>query len=287
VNGIADQCDGMRCDMAMLMMNPIFDRTWGPRAGARPEQEYWPEIIGTVRKRHPHVLFIAEAYWDLEWVLQQQGFDYCYDKCLYDRLEHNQAEQVRLHLCADLSYQERLVRFIENHDEPRAAATFAQPKARAAAVTFSSLPGAKLFHEGQLEGRRVRLPVFLRRRPEEVPDRALQMFYKTLLQALSSADLKDGEWHLCERSGWPDNGSYQNLVAWCWRGAEQRHLIVVNLSESRSQGLVLVPWSDVAGRIWQLTDVLSGERFERQGQELLNPGLYVDLEPWAHHFLRF
>ncbi len=179
VLAIADQCDGMRCDMAMLMMNPIFERTWGSRAGQKPGREYWVELIRAVRERHPKVLFVAEAYWDLEWELQQQGFNYCYDKRLYDRLEHGPAEQVRLHLCADLAYQEKLVRFIENHDEPRAAATFGYQKARAVAVTFATVPGAKLFHEGQFEGYRVRLPVFLRRRPEEVPDRNLRVFYKT------------------------------------------------------------------------------------------------------------
>ena len=33
---IASQCDGVRCDMAMLLMNTIFERTWGNRAGSRP-----------------------------------------------------------------------------------------------------------------------------------------------------------------------------------------------------------------------------------------------------------
>ena len=30
---IAEQCDGVRCDMAMLVMNDTFARTWGARAG--------------------------------------------------------------------------------------------------------------------------------------------------------------------------------------------------------------------------------------------------------------
>ena len=256
VGSIAGQCDGMRCDMAMLLMTPIFERTWGHRGGPRPENEYWPEVIQGVRKRYPDVLFIAEAYWDKEWELQQQGFDYCYDKRLYDRLEHDPAEQVRLHLCADLAYQEKLVRFIENHDEPRAAATFSFEKERAAAITASTLQGARLFHEGQFEGRRVRLPVFLRRRPEEVPDKSLQEFYKSLLQALRSKDLREGEWTLCERTGWADNDSYLNVVAWCWQQGADRHLIVVNLSGVRSQTMVRLPWGDLAGRPWRLTDPL-------------------------------
>ena len=167
VSSIASQCDGIRCDMAMLLLNSIFERTWGSRAGQRPATEYWRDLIPAVKKTYPDFLFIAEAYWDLEWELQQQGFDFCYDKRLYDRLEHDNAESVRLHLCADLAYQAKLLRFIENHDEPRAAATFSSAKERAAAVTIATLPGARLFHEGQFEGRKIRLPVFLGRRPAE------------------------------------------------------------------------------------------------------------------------
>jgi len=33
VSAIAEQCDGVRCDMAMLMMNDIFRRTWGSGPG--------------------------------------------------------------------------------------------------------------------------------------------------------------------------------------------------------------------------------------------------------------
>ena len=140
---IAQQCDGIRCDMAMLMLNQVFDRTWHGRAGLRPATEYWVDVITAAKRNHPGFLFIAEAYWDLEWELQQHGFDFCYDKKLYDRLEHSNAESVRLHLCADLAYQNKLLRFLENHDEPRAAATFSPAKQRALAVTVATLPGTQ------------------------------------------------------------------------------------------------------------------------------------------------
>ena len=168
LSDIAGQCDGVRCDMAMLLLNNIFERTWGLRAGAKPETNYWPEVIPAIKKENPDFKFIAEAYWDLEWELQQQGFDYCYDKRLYDRIEHDSANSVIGHLSGDLDYQDKLVRFIENHDEPRAAAVFTPEKERAAAVLVATLPGAKLFHEGQFEGRKVRLPVFLGRRPKGI-----------------------------------------------------------------------------------------------------------------------
>ncbi len=310
LNVVADQCDGMRCDMAMLLLGSVFERTWGGRAGRRPPEEYWSEVISAVRSQHPTVLFLAEAYWDLEWQLQQLGFDYCYDKRLYDRLTHDNAESVRLHLSAGLDYQDKLVRFIENHDEPRAAATFSPEKERVAALTMMTLPGAKLVYEGQFEGWRVRPPVFLARRPVEPVDLDLQAFYHRLLAIVVSAPirpvnaatqlvlrtqagrkekesgLREGEWQLCERTGWPDNSSYLNLVAWCWDQREVRYLVVVNLSDYRSQAHVQLPWSNLAGRTWQLTDVLSGDIFERDGSEMQSAGLYVDLPAWKFHFLR-
>ena len=287
VSSIAGQCDGIRCDMAMLLLNSIFERTWGSRAGKRPATEYWHDLIPAVKKTHPDFLFVAEAYWDLEWELQQQGFDFCYDKRLYDRLEHGNVKSVRQHLCADLAYQAKLLRFIENHDEPRAAATFSAAKERAAAVTIATLPGARLFHEGQFEGRKIRLPVFLGRRPAELADQALQVFYHWLLDAIDAPVFRDGQWALCNCAGWPDNPSYQNLVAWTWVKDNDRHLIIVNLSDSAAQARVQVPWEELRGKTWRLVDGLSGETYDRNGDEIRDPGLFVDLKPWNYHFLWF
>jgi hypothetical protein len=282
---IAGQCDGVRCDMAMLMLNSVFERTWGNRAGQRPATEYWVDAISAVKKAHPDFLFMAEVYWDLERELQQQGFDYCYDKRLYDRLEKEGAESVRLHLQADMAYQEKLVRFIENHDEPRALSTFSPQKARAAAVVIANVPGAKLFHEGQFEGRKVRLPVFLGRRPDEPVDPDLPDFYRTLLKAASSERMRNGAWQLCEGTGWPDNASYRNLIAWCWRSVGEHQLIVVNFSDSGAQGNVQLPWDELTGKSWQMTDLFTGQMYERSGDEMRNPGMYVDLPPWGYHVL--
>jgi glycosidase len=162
---IAGQCDGVRCDMAMLVLPDVFERTWGRRA-----PEFWPAATGRVREQIPGFCFMAEVYWDLEWTLQQQGFDYTYDKRLYDRLREGHARPVREHLHAGLDFQEKLARFLENHDEPRAAASFV-PEAHqaAAAITFLS-PGLRFFHQGQFEGRRARISPHLCRGPEEAVD---------------------------------------------------------------------------------------------------------------------
>jgi len=283
VSNIAEQCDGIRCDMAMLLLNNIFERTWGGRAGAKPASDYWTMIIPAIKKKHRAFLFIAEAYWDLEWELQQQGFDHCYDKKLYDRLEHGDGANVRMHLLADPSYQSGMVRFIENHDEPRAAATFPDGKGRAAAVAVLTLTGAKLLHEGQFEGRKVRLPVFLGRRPAERVDPDLTIFYQKILKEVDRDIFRSGEWRLCERSGWPDNQSFLNILAWCWAKDNERCLVVINYGQETAQARIQVTWDELRGKTWRLSDALSGETYDRSGDEMRNAGLYVDLKPWQYH----
>ena len=278
---IAGQCDGIRCDMAMLMMNSVFARTWGLRAGPEPAKEYWPALIQSVRKKYPDFLFLAEAYWGLEWQLQQQGFDFCYDKRLYDRLKHENAESVRLHLCAERSYQDKLVRFIENHDEPRAAEAFPSEKAFAAAVTAATIPGARLFHEGQFDGRRIRFPVFLGRRPAEPVDPDVKSFYDRLLDILGSDCLRNGRWRLCKRIGSPDAAGDEKLVAWCWRNDRESYLIVVNLSEAPAEGQVQLAWNDPTNGVSSWTDLFTGNVHAIKGDQLS-----ADLPPWGFYILK-
>jgi glycosidase len=283
---IAGQCDGIRCDMAMLMMNDVFYRTWGARAGERPRDDFWTTVIPAVKKDHPEFIFIAEVYWDLEWALQQQGFDYCYDKRLYDRVVQDNAGNVRLHLTAALFFQEKLIRFIENHDEPRAAALFTADKERAAALVVLTLPGARLLHQGQFEGFRIRLPVFLQRRPVETPDLQLRSFYLRLIAAVHNDLFRIGRWLLCESTEENGHTDSQNILAWLWTFWPEHRLIVVNFSDKHAQARIRVPDEDLMGLTWHLTDVLSNEEIDANGNEMNNPGLYVDLEPWEGHLYR-
>jgi hypothetical protein len=281
---IADQCDGVRCDMAMLLTNDVFSRTWGTRVGPPPNSEYWPTVIDGVHESYPEFLFLAEAYWDMEWALMQQGFDYCYDKRLYDRLAAGEVGQLWQHLLADNGYQNALVRFVENHDEPRAVTAFGSRRAPAVAVAALTQTGARLIHQGQLQGRRVRLPVFLGRFPAEPVDPELEVFYRGLLGALSDPTFRGGRWVLGDRRGWPGNDSFERLVAWSWHG-DTRWLIVVNLSDDTATGLIRAPFADLSGHHWQLVDPTQNITFDRDGADLVD-GLYVELAAWRWHLLR-
>ena len=277
---IAGQCDGVRCDMAMLVLPEVFERTWGIKA-----QAFWPEATRVVRERFANFRFMAEVYWDLEWTLQQQGFDYTYDKRLYDRLRDGHARPVREHLRAEIDFQNRLARFLENHDEPRAAATFAREVHEAAAIVTYLSPGLRFFHQGQFEGRKKRVSPHLGRAPNEPADWRLAAFYKGLLAVLTRTVVRDGTWRLLEPSpAWEGNGTSDAFVACAWHGGgPERLVVVVNYASHQSQCYVRLPFDDLAGSAWELEDLTAEAVYERDGDDLNVRGLYLDMRPWQYH----
>jgi hypothetical protein len=276
---IAGQCDGVRCDMAMLVLPDIFERTWG-----MPSQPFWSKATQQVRERVPGFCFMAEVYWDLEWTLQQQGFDYTYDKRLYDRLHAGEARPVREHFLAGLDYQNKMARFLENHDEPRTAATFPTEKHEAAAVLTFLSPGLRFFHQGQFEGRTKRISPHLVRGPVEPTDVELQQFYAHLLDVLRHTLVRSGQWQLLECvPAWDGNGSSDAFIAFVWQNpAGEPLLVAVNYAPHQSQCHVHLPFSNLGGQL-RFRDLLSTASYERDGNELQSRGLYLDLAPWQYH----
>lgn len=287
---IAGMCDGVRCDMAMLLLPDIFARTWGPLSapydGAEPvDSSFWPEAIAAVRQLYPEFLFIAEVYWDLEHILLQQGFDFTYDKRFYDSLVSRDTTGVRRHLLADREFQRKLVRFLENHDEPRAAHVFHPEIHRAAAVATFLSPGLRLFHDGQLHGRKVRLSVHLARRPDEALDQDLAEFYQNLLYSLARPEVQNGHWRLLEcRPAWEGNPTWEQFIASVWEGESSKRLLaVVNYASHAGQCYVPLPFLDMQGKSYILRDMLSVHCYERHGDDMTRRGLYLDMPAWGYH----
>jgi hypothetical protein len=225
------------------------------------------------------------VYWDLEWTLQQQGFDYTYDKRLYDRLREGHARPVRDYLRADPDYQKKMVRFLENHDEPRAAATFAPGVHEAAAVvTFLSM-GMRFFHQGQFEGRKKRISPHLIRAPKEPIDETLHQFYDRLLAVLRRRTVRDGQWRLLDCvPAWDGNGTWDSFLAFAWQGSgDDRLLVTVNYAANPSQCYVRLPFPDLTGRAVRLKDLMSPAGYDRDGNDLLSRGLYLDMPAWSYH----
>jgi hypothetical protein len=277
---IAGQCEGVRCDMAMLVLPDVFERTWGVKS-----QPFWPSATQRVRERTPDFCFMAEVYWDLEWTLQHQGFDYTYDKRLYDRLRDRHVKAIREHFWAGLDYQNKLARFLENHDEPRAAATFPHGVHEAAAVITYLSPGLRFFHQGQLEGRTKRISPHLIRAPHEPIDQELKSFYEKLMTLLHAPVVREGRWQLLDcLAAWDGNWTCECIMAFSWQGpTEKRLLVVVNEAAHQSQCQVRLPFPDLGGRTWRLRDRLGEASYDRDGDSLQSWGLYMDMAPWNYH----
>ena len=237
---IAGWCDGVRCDMAMLVLPEVFERTWGISS-----QPFWPHVTETIRQAQPGFVFMAEVYWGLERTLQAQGFDYTYDKRLYDFLGDRNIQLAGEYLWADLEYQGKSVRFLENHDEQRAAVVFSAagtatgPHQAAAILTYLS-PGLRFFHYGQLEGWSIKIPVQLGRGPQQPSDPAIQGFYTRLLEILHMPLVRQGNWRLlaCDSPA----GS---CIAFAWEAADGHRLIgVVNYADKPALCVVYLPWEE-------------------------------------------
>lgn len=205
---ISRHADGVRCDMAMLVLRDYIRNQWYPAVSEewfdeRMPAEFWQEAISEVKKSRPDFTFIAETYWDKEQQLLDLGFDLAYEKKLYDALAARSAEQVNERLSMNIEQLRHSLAFIENHDEPRAASIFAAKDNLAAAALLLSLPASSLICEGQMEGKRERLPV-QRIKPltDEVEDADLKRAYSEILAITSQQVFRRGSFTLFDSRVW-------------------------------------------------------------------------------------
>ena len=236
---VAALCDGVRCDMAMLSLNKVQRDTWWEFIGGdMPKQEFWKQALTAVRAEHPEFIFIAEVYWGLEWDIQELGFDYTYDKTLYDRLRFSSAQDIRGHLGAEHLFQMRSIRFIANHDEEDSLKAFGREKSLAAGAIIATLPGSRLFHLYQLLGRTGRVPIQYIN-DDFRTDGAVEAYYRKLLHITSDPAFHGGQWMLCKVDPSGDESS-KNILSWSWKQLKTGKLIVINYSGAPAKGRVFV-----------------------------------------------
>lgn len=289
---VAAKCDGVRCDMAMLLLNDVFAKTWAhlPTDGPSLALEFWPDAIQETKQAQPGFIFMAEVYWGLEGRLQLLGFDYTYDKALYDDLIwRHAAEAQRKLLSHPTDYLTRSIHFLENHDEPRVAEKLSPAENRAAALAILGLPGMRFLHEGQLTGAKIKMPVQLGCRPVEPVQSEIQTAYAKLLATLKKSFVGQGGGQLlAPRVAWEGNPTSQNFIVTLWPGGKTHFdLVVVNLAEHRSQCYVPLPVAGLAEHHWTMRDLLGDEHYERVGSDLAQQGLYLDLPGYGAQIFRF
>jgi hypothetical protein len=277
---IAAHCDGVRCDMAMLQLNNIFDGIWRWLLGGTPvpRQEFWSAARAAV----PDLTLLAEAYWGTEGRLVDLGFSFVYAKDFYDAVRDQDMGGLRSRLGAPATWQAHLARFMENHDEPRCAAVFGNNRIAAAATIMGTLPGMRFYQQGEELGLKIRTPIELRIVAEEPPDPLRQSFFAKLLAATRANAFHDGAWSLIQITG-DNEQTAGNLFAWQWRSQDSWKLIVVNLSDVTSQGRVHLNGNIDPARDYNLTDAIGDPRYLRHGAEIQEIGLFVRLDSYRAH----
>ncbi len=274
---VASLCDGVRCDMAMLTLNKVHRDTWWEFIGGNlPKEEFWSVALQKVREERPDFKFIAEVYWGLEWEIQQMGFDYTYDKVLYDRLRFSDPESIKAHLGAEHLYQMRSIRFTANHDEEESLKAFGRDKSLAASTIIATLPGARMIYFFQMMGHPVRVPIqyvkdFFR---EDAPIRA---YYEKLLKIASKPAFHGGQWSLTDVRNCGGDGSSRNILCWTWKQMNTASTVLINYSAAPAQCLLKVKAAGGDGK--QLTEEFSGEQISVTPQ-LREQGFEVKLNPF-------
>lgn len=291
LKSIAAYCDGVRCDMAMLSLNNVFHNTWrgviDEQKYPKPETEFWADAISEVKKEYPGFIFIAESYWDLEWDLQQLGFDFTYDKKLLDRLKDGTPASIRDHLKADMGYQYKSVRFIENHDEERSVVTFGRERVIPAALIMSTIPGMRLYFEGQFSGKKTKLPVQLIREPKENVVGFIREGYHRILKIANLPIFHEGEFTaLNPLPAWYNNDTFDNIIAFQWKLNGEHAVVVVNYSPVTSQCRLKM---NVEGcdENFELNDLLNNKIYMRSSEEVVRQGLYVELAAYQSHIFLY
>jgi glycosidase len=277
---IAAHCDGVRCDMAMLHLSEIFEKIWGHLLrGAKPlEPEFWAKAHGAV----PGLVLLAEAYWGTESQLLDLGFSFVYDKNLYDAVRYFHMGDLHAQLSAPVAYQNRLARFLENHDEGRCASVFGKDRRTSVGTLMGTLPGMRFYHQGELEGTEISLPITLRIGAGTPADPAATAFFTKILRITKDDIFHRGEWNLLTVTTEGDDSS-GNLVVYEWRSDQAWKVIAINVAGSASQGRVHFGDRPLAAKEYAFYDELNDVRYIRSADELRSPGLFVRREGFDAH----
>lgn len=286
-------CDGLRCDMAMLILKAVQKKIWGDTktsGGAKfkePGNEFWEEAIALLKDSYPKAIFIAEVYWGMEEELLKLGFDYVYDKLFYDYLRYEDVPALKSLLRGSQGTSAGRLRFIENHDEGRAISVLGKERSKAAAFMLCLSQGPRLFHQGQLEGFKIRIPVQLLRGPGEKRDQEVFNFYSALLTNFKTLGL----W-LAQTQGvsflpaWKGNDTWGNFLGLFYMIENSFYLAVVNYSQARSQCYCYFDLSGIKAKRPIFRDMLSANEYLREKDDVSVRGLYLDMAFYAFHLFK-
>lgn len=265
---IAQRADGVRCDMAMLLLPDVFERTH------RKDFKYsWSRVIKTIKSNFPNFKFYAEVYWNREAELLDLGFDATYDKSLYDSMVENRFESIYNEL-KNIGRNQRntpqKIRFLENHDEKRSQLVFAErSKTYFSLLCFSE--SILLFHFGQSFGFSKKIPVQMISVDDETIDQELFEFYKRIFSTLKN---RTGTIFIQQLDFTEFNSL--NLLAFQITSNSQKEILIFNPNSIEVSGFLFL---DEVVYTKEIYEVIEDNRYN-QDPELQNKAqVYFKLAP--------
>jgi Alpha amylase, catalytic domain len=225
---IATMCDGVRCDMSMLVESEIFQRTWSNllQRELPPYSSFWQTVIPKIKNLYPNFIFIAEVYWEMEKQMIGSGFDYVYNKSFLDYLIHQDYAKLQ----ANLRYfnVDHCVYFLENHDENRSASTLEKSKISLCVVLLCFLGGIQFFYDQQWQGQSVRNPIQILESQTTQTNLKIELLYKNLLEYTQQSVFEIGKTKIMDTP-------FADLVAIIWEYKDQKTCVFINFGETKRQ----------------------------------------------------
>jgi hypothetical protein len=286
---IASLADGIRCDMAHLIINNAFWDYWKTQLLAwnytESNTEFWSDAISAVKTEYPECIFMAESYGDVLGTLHSFGFDFTYDKDPLDHLRDGNVNEFKSKIWnRDISFARRMAHFTENHDEPRSVANFKGNKkvANSAALALLTLPGLRFVNQDQWNGYANKIDVHLRRAVKEDVDTNVISFYEALWGLLKRSELRSGDF------SFPEFGSCDGFLFWKWSVNASRVLVAINFGSGQGSCRVRCPDAPGGGDdTVHVLELLTGVRYERSAGEMKDPGLYVELQGYSQQVFQY
>jgi len=289
---VASMADAIRCDMAYLLLNDMFQQTWSAELSSwgysRPATEWWADSIKALKQKYPNVILLGEVYSPWPAALQSVGFDYTYDKTLYDKLGAGNLDDIRNWLTSNsVSFTTHSAHFVANHDELRAADYFGSWwRADAAAMIMYTLPGLRFYWMWDMNGYKNKLDVHLRRELSEPSIGDVQNFYSRILKITNNDVFNYGDWVYLPVTGTNDNW---RLIAYRWQYKDQKRLCVINYSDTDGSGYIQLTNADArnGNDTIPVTDLLSNQTYYRSARTMRTQGLFVVVNSWYAQIFQY
>jgi glycosidase len=285
---------------------------------AMPE-EFWRQVVDRIAAEQPDTLLLAEAFWLMEgYFVRTLGMHRVYNSAFMNMLKQEENAKYRQTIKNVLEFDpqvlQRFVNFMNNPDEKTAVEQFGKErKYFGACLLLATMPGLPMFGHGQVEGFHEKYGMEYKKAlwEEPVDEHLVREHERLIFPLLRRRWLFSGADRFVFYDFWAGGQVNEDVFAYSNCCGDQRGLIVYHNRFAATSGWVRTSTgfavkSDAGTGIRQTTlgealrfngdgrhyyvfrDYANGLEYIRNGRELCEQGLFVELEAYESHvFLDF